>query len=281
MVTYATQYPLFDLLLEPFTYNYMTTAIWISMVIGCVCGLLSSYLILKGWSSIGNGISHAIFPGIVGCYKLGIPMSIGATMSGMLATSLMIKIKEKTKLQEDVSIAVVYLIFYSFAMFLLSLSPNDVYIESVFLGNVLSMSKADTLQILFIAFLVLSIVWIKRKDFILLFFDEAHAHSIGMNVKFLKNLFFSLLTITVVVGLQTVGLLLVIATVITPGATARLLTKSFGSYLFLSSFLGAASGFFGAYTSYFLDCGPGGMIVLIETALFLLSLLYFKQCKTR
>ncbi|XCD57110.1 iron chelate uptake ABC transporter family permease subunit [Candidatus Liberibacter asiaticus] len=259
----------------------MNTAIWMSTLIGCVCGLLSAYLILKGWSSIGNGISHAIFPGIVVCHRLNIPLSVGATISGMLATGIMVKIKETTKLREDVAIAVVYIIFYSFAMFMLSLSPSAVYVENIFLGNTLSMSRSDTIQVLIITFSVACIVYMKWKDFVLLFFDERHAHSVGINVKLLKMLFFSLLTITIVIGFQTVGILLVIATVITPGATAKLMSKSFGTYLVSSSLLGATSSFLGSYISYFLDCSPGGIIVIIETSLFLLCLFFFsKQYRT-
>ncbi|WP_244668449.1 metal ABC transporter permease [Candidatus Liberibacter africanus] len=270
-------YPLINNILEPFTYSYMNTAIWISTIIGCVCGLLSAYLILRGWSSIGNGISHAIFPGIVACYRLNIPLSIGATISGMLATGMMLKVNEKTKLREDAAIAVVYITFYSFAMFMLSLSPSAVYIENIFLGNILSMSNFDAIQVLVISLSVISIVCMKWKDFTLLFFDEGHAYSIGLNVKFLKILFFSLLTITIVIGFQTVGILLVIATVITPGATAKLMTKSFGKFLFASSFLGAVSSFLGSYISYFLDCSPGGIIVIIETSIFLLCLFFFPK----
>ncbi|MEG8099279.1 metal ABC transporter permease [Candidatus Liberibacter brunswickensis] len=273
--------PLMNYILEPFTYSYMSSAIWTSTLIGCVCGLLSSYLILQGWSSIGNGISHAIFPGIVACYRLNIPLSIGATLSGMFATGMMVRIREKTKLREDAAIAVVYISFYSFAMFMLSLSPSSVYIESIFLGNILSMSQFDKIQVLIISLSVMSVIFMRWKDFILLFFDEGHAHSIGINVKFLKVLFFSLLTITIVIGFQTVGILLVTATVITPGATAKLITKSFGKYLIYSAFFGATSSFLGSYISYFLDCSPGGIIVIIETSLFLLFLLLFsKKYKT-
>ncbi|MBA5724201.1 metal ABC transporter permease [Liberibacter sp. Z1] len=259
-------------LLEPFSYSYMNTAIWIGTLVGCIGGSLSAYLILKGWSSIGSGISHAIFPGIVFCYQLAMPFSIGAIISGILAIGIMLILKETTKIREDAAIAVVFVTFFSFAMFILSLSPSSIHIENIFLGNILSISKFDCLQVIIMSSCVLVVLCLKWKDFVFLFFDENYAYSLGLNIKFLKILFFTLLTISIVSGFQTVGILLVIATIIMPGATAYLFTKSFGEYIILSSILGATSSFLGAYLSYFLDCSPGGSIVMIQTFLFLLSL---------
>ncbi|MBL0849218.1 MAG: metal ABC transporter permease [Candidatus Liberibacter ctenarytainae] len=264
-------------LMEPFSYHYMVTAIWMSTLIGCVCGLLSAYLILKGWSSLGNGISHAIFPGVLFSYLWAIPFSISTIIAGILATGMMVRLKEKTKLKENVAVSIVYLSFYSFAMFVLSLMPPAIYVQNIFIGNVLSISQSDILQVLIISFYILVVMWIKWKDFALLFFDEEYAHSIGINVKFLKILFFTLLTASIVIGFQTSGILLVIATIIIPGATAKLLSKSFGTYLILSTVIGAISGFLGSYISYFLDCSPGGIIVLLQSFAFLLSIFCFSK----
>ncbi|MBY7649552.1 MAG: hypothetical protein C4617_03495 [Candidatus Liberibacter europaeus] len=255
----------------------MNTAIWISALIGCVGGLLSAYIILKGWSSIGNGISHAILPGIVVCYQLMIPFSIGASIAGMLATGMMVMIKEKTKLKEDVSIAVVYISFYSFAMFILSLSPTSIDVYNIFLGNVLSINKSDIFQVLIISLCVLLVISMKWRDFLHMFFDEEHARSTKINIQFLKMLFFTSLITAIAIGFQTVGILLVVATVIIPGATSSLIVKSFGKYLILSSLIGAASGFIGTYISYFIDCSPGGIVVITQIFLFLLSIILFPK----
>ncbi|AHA28231.1 Manganese ABC transporter, inner membrane permease protein SitC [Candidatus Liberibacter americanus str. Sao Paulo] len=265
------------MIIEPFTYNYMSTAIWVGSLIGCICGILSAYVILKGWSSLCNGMSHAILLGIVSCYKFKLPLSIGASFSGLLAASIMVIINEKTKLKEDVSIAVVYMTFYSIAMFILSLSPNSIYIDNIFLGGLLSISNIDIIQVMIISFFVLSIIWMKWRDFLYLFFDEEHARSTKINVKFLKILFFTVLITSIVVSFQTVGILLVTATIITPGATAIMISKTFGKYLILSAFIGFITCFIGTYISYFIDCSPSGVVVITQISIFLISIFSFPK----
>jgi manganese/iron transport system permease protein len=256
-------------LLEPFTYGYMLNAMWVSALVGGVCAFLSAYLMLKGWSLIGDALSHAIVPGVAGAYMLGLPFSIGAFFSGGLAAAAMLFLNQRTKLKEDAIIGLIFSSFFGLGLFMVSLSPTSVNIQTIVLGNILAITPEDTLQLAIIGFVSFAVLIVKWKDLMVTFFDETHARSIGLNTNALKIMFFTLLSASTVAALQTVGAFLVICMVVTPGATAYLLTDRFPRLLVISVAIGSTTSFVGAYASYFLDGATGGIIVVLQTLAFL------------
>jgi manganese/iron transport system permease protein len=256
-------------LLEPFGYGYMVNAMGVSALVGGVCAFLSAYLMLKGWSLIGDALSHSIVPGVAGAYMLGLPFSLGAFLSGGLAAGAMLLLNQRTKLKEDAIIGLIFTSFFGLGLFMVSVSPTSVDIQTIVLGNILAVTPGDTLQLVVIATASLAVLLAKWKDLLVVFFDENHARSVGLNPTLLKGLFFTLLSACTVAALQTVGALLVIAMVVTPGATAYLLTDRFPRLIAISVAVGALSSLVGAYISYFLDGATGGVIVLLQTLLFL------------
>ena len=261
-------------LLEPFTYDYMRNAIWVSALVGAVCGFLSAYLMLKGWSLIGDALSHSIVPGVAGAYMLGLPFALGAFLSGGLAAGAMLFLNQRTRLKEDAIIGLIFTSFFGLGLFMVSLSPTSVNIQTIVLGNILAITPADTLQLVIIGGVSLVILALKWKDLMVAFFDENHARTIGLRPDLLRLLFFTLLSASTVAALQTVGAFLVVAMVVTPGATAYLLTDRFQRVIVLALAIGAVTSFVGAYLSYFLDGATGGIIVVLQTGLFLLAFLF-------
>jgi len=257
-------------LLEPFTYAYMVNAMWVSALVGGVCAFLSCYLMLKGWSLIGDALSHAIVPGVAGAYMLGLPFALGAFFSGGLAAAAMLALNQRTKLREDAIIGLIFSAFFGLGLFMVSISPASVNIQTIVLGNILAISPLDTVQLVGIGVTSLAILLVKWKDLLVTFFDENHARAIGLNPVRLKILFFALLSASTVAALQTVGAFLVICMVVTPGATAYLLSDRFPRLLGIAVGIGAGSSFLGAYLSYFLDGATGGVIVVLQTLVFLL-----------
>jgi len=261
-------------LLEPFTYNYMLNAIWVSGLVGAVCAFLSAYLMLKGWSLIGDALSHSIVPGVAGAYILGLPFAVGAFFAGGLAGATMLFLNQRTGLKEDAIIGLIFTSFFGLGLFMISLSPASVNIQTIIMGNVLAISPGDIWQLAIIGGVSLVILFAKWRDLMVTFFDESHARSIGLRPELLKVLFFTLLSASTVAALQTVGAFLVIAMVVTPGATAYLLTDRFPRLLALSVSIGAGTSMVGAYISYYLDGATGGVIVCLQTALFLLAFVF-------
>ncbi|WP_047465251.1 metal ABC transporter permease [Rhizobium rhizogenes] len=261
-------------LLEPFGYNYMLNAMWVSALVGAVCAFLSCFLMLKGWSLIGDALSHSIVPGVAGAYMLGLPFSIGAFFSGGLAAAAMLFLNQRTKLKEDAIIGLIFSSFFGLGLFVVSLKPAAVNIQTIVLGNILAITPEDTLQLAIIGFVSLAILLVKWKDLMVTFFDETHARSIGLNPTALKILFFTLLSASTVAALQTVGAFLVICMVVTPGATAYLLTDRFPLLLVIAVAIGAVTSFVGAYASYFLDGATGGIIIVLQTLVFLTAFFF-------
>ncbi|NTZ92958.1 metal ABC transporter permease [Agrobacterium tumefaciens] len=261
-------------LLEPFTYGYMLNAIWVSALVGGVCGFLSAYLMLKGWSLIGDALSHAIVPGVAGAYMLGLPFSLGAFLSGGLAAGSMLFLNQKTRLKEDAIIGLIFTSFFGLGLFMVSLSPTSINIQTIVLGNILAITTEDTIQLALIGGISLLVLAVKWRDFMVVFFDENHARTVGLKPELLKVVFFTLLAASTVAALQTVGAFLVVAMVVTPGATAYLLTDRFERLILMSLIIGAATSFFGAYLSYFLDGATGGVIVVLQTAIFLTAFVF-------
>ena len=265
------QKPMIDYLLEPFAYSYMVNAIWCSALVGIICAFMSSYLMLKGWSLIGDALSHSVVPGVAGAYMLGLPYSLGAFISGGLAAAAMLFITQRSSLRTDAVIGLIFTGFFGLGLFMASLSPTSVKIDTIVFGNILAITPFDAIQLAIIGLVTLACLLVFWKDFMVVFFDETHAHSIGLRVKALKVLFFTLLSASTVAALQTVGAFLVIAMVVTPGATAYLLTDKFSRLIAISVSVGFLTSAIGAYISYFLDGATGAVIVLLQTFMFLIA----------
>lgn len=260
--------------LVPFSYGYMTDAMLIAALVGGVCGFLSAFLMLKGWSLIGDALSHAIVPGVAAAAMLGLPFSIGAFVAGGLAASSMLFLRYLSGLKEDAIIGVIYSGFFALGLFMVSLEPLAIDVKTIMMGNILAISTEDKWQLLAISgvsFMVLGTRW---RDFMMSFFDESHAASVGVSPSRMRLYFFAILAACTVAAMQTVGAFLVIAMVVTPGATAYLLCDRFPRLIGLSIFFGVTSGFIGAYISYFLDGATGGIIVLLQTTFFILAFLF-------
>ncbi|HDS1734719.1 metal ABC transporter permease [Pseudomonas sp. BP8] len=266
-----------ELLLEPFAYGYMRNAMWVSTLVGGVCAFLSCYLMLKGWSLIGDALSHSIVPGVAGAYMLGLPFSLGAFFAGGLASAALLFLQRRTRLKEDVVIGMIFTSFFGLGLFMVSLSPTSVNIQTIVLGNMLAITPSDTLQLAIIGVVSLVVLLAKWRDLMLTFFDENQARATGINPTRLKLLFFALLSASTVAALQTVGAFLVICMVITPGATAYLLSDRFPRLLVIAVGIGAFTSLAGTYLSYYLDGATGGVIVVLQTVIFLLVFVFARK----
>ena len=262
-----------DTLIEPFSYGYMTSAILVSTIVGGLCAFLSAYLMLKGWSLIGDALAHSVVPGVAGAYLLGLPFAIGAFISGGLAASLMLFLSERSGLKTDVVIGIIFTAFFGVGLFVVSLYPMSISIETIIMGNILAISYSDMLQLLIIGSISLVILFLKWRDLMVVFFDESHARTVGLSPSRLKIVFFTLLSASIVAALQTVGAFLVIAMVVTPGATAYLICDRFPKLILLSVLIGSVTCFTGAYLSFFIDGATGGIIVVLQTIVFLVVFL--------
>lgn len=262
-----------ELLFAPFAYNYMVKAIFVSAFVGGTCAFLSAFLMLKGWSLMGDALSHSVVPGVAGAYALGIPYSLGAFFSGILAAVAITLIRQFSRLKEDAIIGFIFSTFFAIGLVIISLNPTSVDIQSIIMGNILGIDDDDMYQVIIIIIMTLSLLVLIWKDLLLAFFDEIHARSIGLHPLGLKILFFTLLSACTVAALQTVGAILVIAMVITPGATAYLLTDRFPTLIIIAVLIGFFTSGIGAWLSYYLDGATGGVIVTLQTSVFLLTFL--------
>ncbi len=263
-----------ELLLEPLGYDYMVKAILVSAAVGGVCAFLSGYLMLKGWSLIGDALSHSVVPGVAAAYALSIPYALGAFISGFLAAVSILFIKSFTRLKEDAIIGFIFTTFLALGLFIISLNPTSIRINAIIFGNILGIADSDLHQVMIIAgvsLLVLLAIW---KDLLLVFFDETQARAVGLRPIVYHVVFFTLLSASIVAALQTVGAILVIAMVVTPGATAYLLTDRFNRLVGISVALGVTSAALGSYLSYFINGATGGVIVCLETFFFTLAFLF-------
>ncbi len=261
-------------LLEPFGYAYMTNAMWVSAMVGGVCAFLSCYLMLKGWSLIGDALAHSVVPGVAGAYILGLPFALGAFAAGGLAAGAMLFLTGRSGLKVDVIIGIIFTSFFGLGLFMASLSPMSVSIQTIVMGNVLAITPGDTIQLAIIGAVALVVLLAKWRDLMVVFFDETHARTIGLRPDLLKAVFFVLLAAAIVAAMMTVGAFLVIALVVTPGATAYLLCDRFPRLIVVSVAIGTATSFLGAYLSFFLDGATGGVIVTLQTLLFLAAFVF-------
>jgi manganese transport system permease protein len=261
-------------LVTPLTFEFMQKAIGMSMLVGAVCSVLSCYMTLKGWALMGDAVSHAVLPGVVIAYILGIPLAIGAFVFGLGAVASIGFIQSQTRVKEDTVIGIVFTGFFALGVVMISKIRSGIDLNHILFGNPLGISNSDVLQTSLISAIVLAIVLTFRKDFMLFCFDPTHAKAIGLNTTLLHYSLLAALSLTAVAGLQTVGIILVVAMLITPGATAYLLTDRFDRMLLIATASGVFSSVVGTYVSYYLDGATGGCIVVLQTLLFVVAMLF-------
>lgn len=263
-----------ETLLIPLQYEFMVKAILVSGLIGGVCAFLSCFITLKGWSLMGDALSHSVVPGVAVAYALGWPFAAGAFGTGLLAAIGMGFVKTKTRLREDAVIGVVFTAFFALGLLLISLNPSSVDLRSIVFGNILGIADPDIVQVVIISAVTLVVLGIKWRDLLLFCFDANQARALGLNVTALHYTLLTLLSATAVAALQTVGACLVVAMLVTPGATAYLLTDRFGRMIWLAVGMGTGTSLLGAYVSYYFDGSTGGCIVTLQSLLFMLALVF-------
>jgi len=263
-----------SLLAEPFSYIFMIKAIFGGAAVGALCGILSCFVTLKGWSLLGDALSHSVVPGVAVAALVGGPFALGAFISGLLAVLGIGLIERNSILKNDAVIGVVFTAFFAAGLFIISVFPSNIRIQTILFGNLLGISNTDLLQLGIIGLICIVAIAVKWKDLLIYCFDPNHARAISLNVHTLHLTLLILLSLAAVAALQTVGALLVVAMLITPGATAQLLTERFGRMLFIAPLLAALACTGGAYISYFLDGSTGGAIVVIQTLMFISALVF-------
>lgn len=258
----------FTLFTEPLQYDFMLRALAATSAAAIVCALLSCWLVLVGWSLMGDAVSHAVLPGVVLSYILGVPFAIGAIVFGVLAVVLIGTVRGTSRVKEDAAIGIVFTTMFALGIVLISVTPSHTDLNHILFGNVLGVSRSDLAQISLLAALTFAVLVIKRRDLMLYAFDPTHAHAIGLSPRRLGALLLGLLAVTAVVALQVVGVILVVAMLIIPGATAHLLTDRFGRMLLIAPMLSVTASALGIFLSYWLDASSGGLIVLVQGTIF-------------
>ena len=261
-------------LLEPFQYGFMVDAMIVGTAIGAVCAVLSCYLVLKGWSLMGDAISHAVLPGIVIAYAVGLPLAVGAFLSGLFCAVATGYIKANTRVKEDTVMGVVFTGLFAFGLVLFTKIKSDLHLDHILFGNILGLDPGDLRNTLIVAGVTLAIILGLRKDLLLFCFDPAQARAIGLRTQLLYYLLLSLLAVTIVVSLKAVGIILVIAMLVTPGCIAYLLTDRFGRMLGIATGAAVFSALSGVYGSFFLNASTGACIVLVQFLLFVAALIF-------
>ncbi|MFP1869941.1 metal ABC transporter permease [Lonsdalea quercina] len=265
---------------DPLSYPFMQRALLAAVITGVVCAVLSCYLVLKGWSLMGDAISHAVLPGIVLAFSLGIPLAIGAFASGLFCAVATGYVKTHSRVKEDTVMGIIFSGMFALGLVMFARVDSDQHLTHILFGNVLGISQADLWQIAVIAAITLTIVLLRRRDFMLYCFDPNHARVIGLPVKGLHYGLLCLLSLTIVASLQAVGVILVVAMLIAPGIIAYLLCKTFDRMLLVATGVSVLSCVSGTLVSFYIDGATGPCIVIIQACLFALTLSYH-QLKSR
>lgn len=263
-----------DLIMEPLQYEFMVRALLTTTIAAVVCALLSCWLVLIGWSLMGDAVSHAVLPGVVLAYVVGAPFAIGALVFGFLAVGLIGLIRGTSRVKEDAAIGIVFTTLFALGLVLISVTPSQTDLYHIVFGNILGISAGELTQIAILAAITLVVLLVKRRDLTLYAFDPAHAFAIGLSPRMLGALLLGLLALTAVVALQVVGVILVVAMLIIPGATAYLLTDRFSTMLIIAPVISALSSIAGIYLSYWVDAASGGLVVVVQGVVFTLVYLF-------
>lgn len=268
-------------LTDPFAYEFMQRSLLVTVVASIVCALLSCWLVLIGWSLLGDAVSHAVLPGVVLSYVVGAPFALGALVFGLGAVVLIGTVRDTTRLKEDAVIGVIFTTLFALGLVLISVVPSQVDLSHILFGNLLGVTDAEIWQILVLGALTVVVLLVKRRDLTLLAFDPVHAHAIGLSPRRLRALLLVALAVTVVVAIQAVGVILVVAMVITPGATAFLLTDRISRMFLVAPAVAALCALAGMYASYHLDTSSAGMVVLAQGVAFAIAYGATRQARAR
>ena len=263
-----------ELLLQPVSYDFMVRALLTVLISSAVCAVLSCWLVLIGWSLMGDAVSHAVLPGVVLAYIVGAPFALGALVFGILAVVLIGAVRDTSRIKGDAAIGIVFTSLFALGLVLISVTPSHTDLNHIIFGNLLGVSRSELLQIATLGLLTLTVLVLKRRDFTLYAFDPTHAHALGLNPRRMGAVLLGLLAVTAVVALQAVGVVLVVAMLIIPGASAYLLTDRFTRMLLLAPTIAVVCAASGLYTSFYLDTAPGPMVVLMQSVAFALVYLF-------
>lgn len=260
--------------LEPLSYDFMQRALLVAILVGAVSAVLSCFLVLKGWSLMGDAISHAVLPGIVIAYVIGLPIAIGAFVAGLFSAISTGYLKDNSRIKEDTAMGIVFTGMFAVGLVMFSRIETDQHLSHILFGDMLGVTWGDLIETAIIALGTLAIVLVKRRDFLLYAFDPQHARAIGLPVRWLHYGLLALLSITIVASLKDVGIILVVAMLIAPGAIGFLLAKRFEAMLAIAVTVAVGAGILGTLISYAINGATGPCIVLIQAAVFLLALLF-------
>jgi manganese/iron transport system permease protein len=259
---------------EPLSYDFMQRALLVAILVGAVSAVLSCFLVLKGWSLMGDAISHAVLPGIVVAYVIGLPIAIGAFVAGLFSAISTGYLKDNSRIKEDTAMGIVFTGMFAVGLVMFSRIETDQHLSHILFGDMLGVTWGDLIETAIIALGTLAIVLAKRRDFLLYAFDPQHARAIGLPVRWLHYGLLAMLSITIVASLKAVGIILVVAMLIAPGAIGFLLAKRFETMLAIAVGVAVGSGILGTLISYAINGATGPCIVLIQAAVFLVALLF-------
>lgn len=263
--------------LEPLSYPFMQHALITAWVVAVICAVLSCYLVLKGWALMGDAVSHSVLPGIVLAFLLGIPLMIGAFISGILCALGVGSLKDNSRIKEDTAMGIVFSGMFALGLVLFTKVPTDQHLSHILFGNLLGVSKEDLIQTTWISLVILLIILLKRRDFLLYCFDRHHATVVGLSPKYLHYGLLILLALTIIIAMQVVGVILVVAMLISPGITAYTLTKRFDWMLIIAVSVSVVTSLFGVILSYHWDSATGATIILLQALIFFVALIYKKH----
>ncbi|MFQ1050526.1 metal ABC transporter permease [Avibacterium paragallinarum] len=267
--------------IEPLSYSFMQNALFMALIIAIICAVLSCYLILKGWSLMGDAISHSVLPGIVLAYLFKIPLIIGALLSGLFCAFSIGYLKENSRIKEDTAIGIVFSGMFSFGLVLFSKVDTEQHLSHILFGNLLGVSPQALMQTLLISSIIFLIIMIRKKDFLLYCFDSSHTRIVGLSPKVLHYSLLCLLALTIITTMQMVGIILVTAMLIAPGITAYIITKNFNKMLLIAISTASLTSFLGIIISYHINSSTAPTIVLLQSLCFILALSYNKLLNSR
>jgi manganese/iron transport system permease protein len=258
---------------EPLAFDFMQRALGVAVLVGAVCAVLSCFLVLKGWSLMGDAVSHAVLPGIVIAFLLGLPLAVGAFAAGLTAALATGYLKEMSRVKEDTVMGIVFSGMFGFGLVLFTKVDTEQHLTHILFGDVLGVTRRDLIETIVIGGLVLAAVLAKRRDLLLYCFDPQHARAIGIDVRTLHYGLLVLLALTIVTALKAVGIILVVAMLVGPGATAFLVARRFETMLAIALAVSISSSIVGTLLSFHIDGATGPTIVLVQLALFLAAFL--------
>lgn len=265
--------------IEPFSHLFMQRALVAAIVIGIVCSIFSCFLVLKGWSLMGDAVSHSVLPGLALSYITGVSLSVGAFSSGFFAAIFIGFIKDNSRVKEDAVMGIVFSGMFAFGVVLMTKIQTDVHLLHVLFGNILGISNYDFYEMVFIALLCALILYVKRKDFLMFCFDPIYTYVVGLKTQWMHFGLLILLSLIIVSALKAAGIILVIAMLIAPGATAYLLTQQFEKMIRLSMLVSVISCIFGLFFSFHWDTSTAPLIVIFQAIIFLMALFFNKTIR--